>query len=304
MSEDTATLSPNPEMSVAANPSPEPASPSTGTVQTQNGQADPGRQTAPVEETFFTGDPKTLPPQLRQAYDNMLRDYKDKTGKLSEERKTLEAVKQKADAFDQLAGDQRFITWYNDLTKPQQEQVKSEMADDMGVSDEEMAAVLAGDKNALVSILKKFSGQNETQLKELLYKNQVSEASEIINAFAEAKDDKGKALHPNFEKLEALSLGSVDLISAFLQLDGQPAQGYDQYMQKMQRAYQAADKFYTQIYEEGRKAGLGLVQRKAMNATEAPAVSGPASVFTGDPKKLDARTAMRLAREGVVVPRD
>ena len=72
----------------------------TGTVQA-NGDAGQS-QGAPIEETFTKVDVNTLPPQLRESYNNMLRDYKQKTTQIAETVKSevaraTEALKTKSE---------------------------------------------------------------------------------------------------------------------------------------------------------------------------------------------------------------
>src|SRR5882724_9055989 len=96
---ETAVASPTPETQTATpGASQEPVSSGSGTVQT-NGSEAPA--TAPSEDSFYSGDPNSLPPELKQAYTNMLKDYKQKTTSIAD-------VRKKAEAYDGLSKDQRF----------------------------------------------------------------------------------------------------------------------------------------------------------------------------------------------------
>ena len=67
-------------------------------------------------------------------------------------------------------------------------------------------------------------------------------------------------------------------------------------------AYQNAKRVYSEIFEEGRKAGLTRTQQKVSQQTEIPA-TGPAQIYSGsDPKKLSVREALELAQKGIKVP--
>lgn len=267
---------PTPTGDTAANPSQEPAQ-STGTVK-PSGQAN--GQSAPADEGFTKLDPNTLPPQLRSAYDNMLRDYKEKTTRLSEERKKYEGFdtfKQKAELYEQIASQQEFVQQWNDFVQKRSGQ--------------------SGQQNA---------GDPTTELKAKLEqiesKLQQSELSEVVESFSSAKDDKGELLNPDFDALNSVTLGKnqqgeeFSLLRACIELSpGNSPQ------ERLANGYKAAKTIRDQIIEEGRKQGMGRMLSKVRNSTEAPTITNDKQSFNGDPKNLSVREARELAEKGVKV---
>src|SRR5438132_8579355 len=88
----------------------------TGTSD-QNGQAATQAQSAPVEESFTSVDPKTLSPELLAVYKSMQSDYTKKLAPLAETRK-------KADAFDKVTSRSDFKDWWNGASKQQKADFK------------------------------------------------------------------------------------------------------------------------------------------------------------------------------------
>ena len=68
--------------SSAAATSPTPAADGNETARPAG---DANTNAAPGGETFFSGDPNSIPPQLRDAYTKMLTDYKTKTTSVADE---------------------------------------------------------------------------------------------------------------------------------------------------------------------------------------------------------------------------
>lgn len=266
---------------VADNPATEPASP--GTAAPQSGQANGAG--APAEETFFTGDPKTLPPELRKAYDNMLSDYRNKTTKLSEERKSFEAFKQKADLYDQIALNEQFVKMWNDYVKSQ----GGEPAGDDANVDPKFKAMEERISRAEQMAMKAEEARRE------------AEAMALIDSFAAATGEDGKPLRPDFVQLEGMKIGESSLIQSFLDQDKTAAANPDEVVAKLERAYAAAKKFHDDIFEAGRKSGLGRAYAKLRNGSEPPSSTPNGNVFTGDPKKISVTQAMELARKGIRV---
>ena len=269
---------PTPASATTANPAmPEPAA-APGTVQ-PSGQVG-GGQSAPAEESFTKLDVNTLPPQLRQAYDNMLRDYKDKTTKLSEERKKTEgfdAYKQKAELYEQIAAQDEFVRQWNEYVQRQNAADGQKPPTDPTV-------------------------ELKAQIEEIQRKQQQTELAEVVEAFAGATDEKGQALHPEFDALNSIDLGkapdgqSFSLLRACIELSpGNTPQ------EKLTAGYKTAKAIREQIFEEGRKSGMGKMLAKVRNSTEAPTITSDKQAFNGDPKKLSVREARELAEKGVLV---
>jgi hypothetical protein len=255
----------------------------TGTVP-PNGEANDG--VAPAgEETFTKVDPKTLPPQLRQSYENMLRDYKEKTTKISEtikseSSKEAVAYRQQAEAYDQIAQQEEFVRQWNEYVQKSQNQTKEEPGDP------------------------KLS-QLEAKFQEINQKLQLSEMSQITEAFADAVNEKGVKLHPEFDELNSLSIGQVQdgedfsLLRACVEL----AQGSNP-QEKLANGYKSAKAAYNAIFESGKKAGMGRVQAKVMNGSQPPTNSGGDILSVTDKKPKSAKEALDMARKGLVVSRD
>lgn len=257
-----------------------------GTVHT-NGEA-AGAQSASVgEETFTKVDPRTLPPALRQSYDNMLRDYKEKTTKLSETikseaAKATEAYRAKAEFYDQIAAQEEFVKQWND-------HVQKSQAANNGQTE-------TGDP-ALSKM--------EQKIKEMSEKLQMTEMSQVTDAFAEAVNEKGEKLHPDFDMLNSISIGKhngtddYSLLRAAIELaTGNSPQ------EKLAVGYKEAKRIYDSIFEQGKKAGMGRLQAKALNGSLPPTNAGGEVLSVTDKKPKNAHEALAMARRGQVVSRD
>lgn len=272
---------PNPANGAAANPATDPAA-VNGTVQT-NGEAN--QQGASVEETFGNVDPKTLPPQLRSVYDNMLRGFKEKTTKLSETvksevTKATEAYRQKADWYDAALKDEKLVSMINDYVKSLSQ-----------ASDPSKANIPPELQQKLEKV------------DQLERKMQETEALTSINAFAEAKNEKGELLRPDFDKYHSIVIGThpqageYSILRAAIELaPGETPQ------EKMENGYKAVDAVYKAALEEGKKIGMGRVQTKAQNASFSP--SSVAATGTAPHRAKNALEALDFARRGLVPAKD
>lgn len=269
--------SPTPAQSASATPAMPAPEAAAGTVQ-PNGEAGNG-QSAPVEDGFTRMDPNTLPPQLRQFYENMNRDYKTKTQQLAEERKKYEGYdtfKQKADLYEQFATNPEFRKRWNEFVE------ESNRGNGQAAADP--------------------SAELKAEIAEVKHQMQVRELSEFADAFASAKDEKGELMNPDFDTLGGLQLGKnsdgdeYSLLRACVELSGGKTP-----QDKLTAGYKAAKQIRDQIFEEGRKHGMGKMLSKVRNATEAPTITSDKSTFSGDPKKLTVREARELAEKGLVV---
>lgn len=266
----------NPTHVVTDNQNSGPVANGTGTAPA-SGQAN--GQAAPTDELFKGVDPNQLPPEARKHYDNMLRDYREKTEKLSAERKKYDgydAFKEKAELYDQLAAQEEFVKMWN-------EHVQKANGSQGGSKDPAIA-------------------QMEKEVQEMKQKNSQREALEVVSAFQDAVDDKGEKLHPHFDKFNSIMLGThaehgeFSLLRAATELvPGANTQ------EKLANAYKQVESLYNSIFEEGRKHQAGKNLSKFRNSTEAPTISTDKGVFTGDPKSLSAREARELAEKRVVV---
>lgn len=274
---------------------------STGTVETQNGQANAG-QGASVEDQFSSIDPKTLPPELQAVYKNLQSDYTKKTQEIAGTRK-------KAEQYDQIAKDSRFVDYWNGLNRQQKadfKEQKQEAEKRLGekIPDERFQKAFEtkdGFLELIAEVVKETSAKDRKEVEELKQFKTVTEASNIVENFATEKGPDGKPLRPDF-----YSLDEDGLINGFLRLSA-PEKGYtaEEYPTKLNEAYTWAKTLSTKYYEKGRQEALARIQQKAATSTNPPTQSAKGA-YTGpaDPKKLSVREAMDLAKKGQRVPQN
>jgi hypothetical protein len=254
-----------------------------------NGATAPGG--APDSADIFKGiDPAKLPPELKQSYNQMLSDYRDKTTRLketikAEAEKATQAYREKASMYDQIAAQEPFVKRWNEYVEETKRQT--------GQPPQE------GDPNIMAL---------KSQLEEVTNKIQQRELSELTSAFSEATNEKGERLHPEFDALNEITLGAMDnnghpdeysLLRGCLELaPGNSPQ------ERLANGYKTAKAVYDKIFEAGKKAGLGRVNQKIQNGSIPPTNSGGDILQTTDKKPRNAREAMEMARRGVVVSRD
>jgi len=275
----------NPAPVGADNPSVEPAAVDNGTG-TADGQVSGGTPESQDQDIFKGIDPKTLTPKERQLYNSMLTDYRTKTGKLSETvksqvEKEVAAYREKASQYEMIANEEAFVKQWNDYVKKTQEQT--------GESPKQ------GDP-VLTELQEKFKSMEQ--------KLQQAELSKVTDAFAEAVDDKGVKLRPDFDALNNKIIGKVgneeySLLRASIEMaSGRTPQ------EKLANGYKAAKAFHDAIFEEGRKAGLGRLQEKSRNGTIPPSNSGGEVLTTTEKRPKNAHEALQMARRGIKVSAD
>jgi len=284
---DPTISSPTPVSASAATPATEPAG-VNGTAQL-NGEAN--GQSASVEEMFGNVDPKTLPPQLKSVYDNMLRGFKEKTTKVEETVKSrlakeLEPYRTKAQTYDQIVQQEEFVKRWNEYVEEQNARARQQNVD-------------PNDPNAkLLQEVEKLKREHAMTAAEI----RTTKALDSINAFAEAVDEKGEKLHPEFDKLSNLSLGThaqagtYDLLRTAVELA--PGNSPEE---KLENGYKAAKAVYDGIYEEGVKAGKGQLMQKVRNSTTPP--SNIAATRFSNERPKDALEALQMAKKGIAVQR-
>lgn len=271
---------------------------STGTVEPQNGQANSG-QGASVEEQFSNIDPKTLSPELQAVYKNLQSDYTKKTQAIAERAK-------KADSYDQISKDQRFVDYWNGLNRQQKadfKEQKQEAEKRLGekIDDQRFQKAFEtkdGFLDLIAEVVKETSAKDRKEIENLSQYKKVNEASSIVEAFAKEAGKDGKPLRPDF-----YSLDDDGLINGFLQLNA-PEKGYssEDYPAKLNEAYTWAKTLSQKYYEKGRQEALVRIQQKAATSTNTPTQAAK-GVYSGpDPKKMSVREAMDLAKRGVKVP--
>lgn len=269
----------NTETEVVDNPATEPATKENVTVQ--DGGQDQGG--SPTEEDLFKGvDPNKLPPEVRGHYDSMLKDYREKTAKLSETRKAevqkeVEAYRQKAELYDSISAQEDFVKQWN-------EYVQGTTAETLESQDPALSKL-------------------EKEVKEMKQKEAIREMEKLTDAFADAVDDKGEKVNKNFDALNEITIGKAgdseySLLRACIDLStGKTPE------EKLVNGYKAANEIHDKIFEAGRKAGLGRVQSKVQNGTQPPSNSGGADMSVTEKRPKNAAEALAMARRGQVVSR-
>ena len=261
---------------------------SAGETSQSNGQS--GGQTGHVDELFQGVDVNKLPPELKAQHDNMVKSYRDKTQKLSETTKSeiekaVSGYRDKAGFYDQIAAQEEFVKQWNDYVQ------KAQSAAQNGQSTSD--PVLS---------------QMKQQLQEMNQKIQLSELSQITEAFAGAVTEKGDKINPLFDQLNDIvigKLGSGDRSESFSLLRGcvELATGNSP-QEKLANGYKEAKSVYDSIFEAGRKAGMGRLQMKAANATNPPSGSTGEVLSITEKKPKSAREAIEMARKGIMVSRE
>lgn len=267
------------------------APPATGTDVSSNGNGQPNSQangqSAAGSESFVPKnvDLNTLPPQVRAYVDEvnkqMVRGFTEKTTKLSETvksetAKAVEAYRQKAEFYDQIAKEEAFVKMWN-------EHVQRSSQPDPNVDPTQQKL-----------------NEIERRQQEIDVKVRTAETLEVINAFAEAKNEKGEKLHPDFDKLSGFKIGvhqkagQYDLLRTAIELaPGNSPQ------EKMENGYKAAKATYDAIFEEGKKAGMGRVQQRAQNGSFAPSGTN-AATGTAPHRAKNALEALQFAKQGLM----
>lgn len=268
------------------NPPAEPTNAVANETDTPNGQV---HGDTPAE--IFKGiDPARLTPNEKAIYNSMLSDYREKTAKLSETvkaevAKATEAYKSKAEYYDQFSTQDEFVKQWNDYVQKSQAAAN----DPTGASDPALAKV-------------------EAKLQEITQKIHLSEISQMTDAFIEAKDEKGNKIHPEFDALNGIVLGTMQnggqaeefsLLRACIELSpGNTPQ------EKLANGYKSAKASYDAIFEAGKKAGMGRIQAKVSNGTIPPVTSSGDVLSVTDKKPKSAREALEMAKRGQMVSRD
>lgn len=244
-----------------------------------------GQAATDSEQGFTNVDPKTLPPALKAVYDNLYKDYQKKTTTIAERvkaevAKSLDPFKSKAEQFDSLVNNEEFVKQWNEFVE------KSQASQTNGQPE-----------NEALRKVRELEVEVQTQKIE----RQVEQSLSAINAFADAKDQNGKPLHPDFDKLSGFKIGShsksgdYDLLRTAIEL----APG-ETPMAKLENGYQGAKAVYDAIFEEGKKAGMGRLNDKIKNSSIAPS-AGSAKVSGYAQKRPDnALEALEMARKGLL----
>jgi len=250
-----------------------------------NGEATEGQSATGSENFIPQGvDVNSLPPALRAHVEKinkeMVRGFTEKTQQLAEKikaetEKSVSSYKQKAEWFDRVSA--------NDVARERINKVIEELTREAQQQQQQTGHV---DES-----LKQEVRQIKTEL-------ETEKMTQYVNAFADAKDEKGTPLHPEFEKYASLSVGKLpDGSSAsLLRIAAMVAPG-NTAQEKLTNGYKAAEQFYKSILEEGRKLGMGRVQAKVRNGSIPPTSSASTNVANRRPK--NALEAIEMARQGL-----
>lgn len=265
------------------------APPETGTEEPVSGNGQPAgeaSQSATGSESFIPEgvDLNTLPPQVRAYVDSvnkqMVRGFTEKTTKLAETTKAeaaklTAAFKDKADWYDTALKDPELVKTINEYVNR-----RASAADPSKV-------------NVPPEIQEKLE-----KIDHLEREFKMTQAQESVSAFAEAKDEKGNLMHPEFDRYHSIIIGThpqageYSLLRAAIELaPGNSAP------EKLANGYKAIDSAFKAIFDEGKKAGMGRLQEKARNGSMAPSSVHPGSMAPRQPK--NALEALEFARQGL-----
>lgn len=267
-------VSTTPETTTAATPAmQEPVTSANGTAETSDGNGVAvGAQ--PAEEQFGGVDIKTLPKEiqtlLKEKHDAMLKDYKEKTTKLADDRKSMEPLSRKAELLDQLAQDQEFIQWWN--SRNQKSQPEQEQKD---LTPEEQ----------LIQRVQNIESELSSE-----------RAQNLVNTFADAVDEKGQKLHPDFDELS-----NEGLIKGYLDLN--PPTSKAEFSKRLEEAYKWSNALATKYREAGKKAAYEEMQKKAGISTTPPSTGAKGTYDGPDPRKASVAELVDMARRGIRVPK-
>lgn len=272
---------------------------STGT-STQTGQAATQAQSAPEADSFSSVDPKTLPPELQAVYKSMQADYTKKLQPIADMRK-------KANAYDQVSKDQRFIDYWSGLSKAQKAEVreqKAEVEKKLGekISDEEFTKAF-NSKDDFLSLLERVvqdrSEKSQKKIEKLEQQLSVKDAADTVESYASEVGKDGKPVRPDF-----YSLDEDHLITGFLSVNPPENTSREAYISKLNEAYGWAKQVSQKYYEKGKAEALQIIQKKAASSTEPPTQAAKGAYTGPNPKGMTVREAMELAKKGIRVPRD
>lgn len=302
---ESATLSPTPEAPAATPPVSAPAPASSGTAGNKGSEAQTQAGAAPSQDTFFSGDPSSLPQEVRTHYDNMLKDYKQKTQAIAEKEKGFAEASKKAAEYDKLTSNQQFKETWAEMSRREKAEFKEQKAEaekSLGekITDEEFAKSFES-KDGFLALMKKIAddarSKDQKEIQELKQKVGNSEAANIIDSVALEVGKDGQPVRPDFYALDEDSL-----ITGYLRLNA--SNNPQEFQSKVTEAYSWAKAVSQKYFEKGKAEGLKIIQAKAQNSSQPPTVNSK-EVYAGpDPKTLDAAQAVAMARQGKRVPQN
>lgn len=276
------------------------SAPVVSETPSQSGQATTQVQSAPAEESFSNIDPKTLPPELQAVYKNLQADYTKKSQSNAD-------VRKKADQFDQISKDQRFVSYWNGLDKQQKadfKEQKQEAEKLLGekISDEFFSKSFEtkdGFLDLIAKVVEEKQAKSQKKIEELEKYKTVTEASNVVEAFATEQGPDGKPLRPDFYELDDPKLS---LVTGYLSVNPPGDTSPQAYQTKLAEAYQWAKGVKDHFYSLGKTEALKIIQQKAATSTNPPTQAAKGAYTGPDPKKMSVREAMDLAKKGIKVP--
>jgi len=285
------------------------APPETGPEQTPEATAAPASgeaktgQSATGEVSFIPKDLdlNTLPPEVRakleEANSQMVKGFTEKTMKLSEEKKLAEGLKQKAEYYDRLMGDQRIRA----LLSGQNGQAQAKQGQTQRPTDGEWEQAKLDPAMIPDLIRREKAHDDQTRQQEAL----VNDASAFVDEYMNATGEDGKSLRPDFGSL--IKMGpegaEVNLVNIFLSQNPMSANDPAQWNQALTDAYEKAKKFHDAIYSKGKKEALESAKKRANGSSELPTGIGGAAYTGPDPSTASDSDLIALAKRGVRVPR-
>lgn len=266
-----------------------------GNVETAAGEANVDQGATSTEENFTHVDPKTLDPKLQIIHKQMLADYTRAKQELNARMREYQGIAQKAQIYDQLANDDKFVNYWNTLSQQQQADLKAKAEEPgINITDEEWTQAIGfipENKERFVGLINKIYDSQTAPLKSKIEEQgkqlAIADATKVIDQFA--------SKNPNFDKYEKYGFISY-------QMQGMGDISPRQYEAKLAEAYTNADKVWNEIYNLGKQEALGMIRQKQNNSILPPSNSD-ANIYTGkDPKKLSPAEAVALAKQGKRVP--
>ena len=263
-------------------------------TQNQNGQAATQAQSAPAEESFSSVDPRTLPPELQALHKQLQADYTKKTMSIAD-------VRKKADSYDAISKDQRFVDYWKGLNQTQKadfKEQKQEVEKRLGekISDEEFTKAF-NSKDEFLSFMERLqqlgSEKAQKKIESLEQKLSVKEAQDVVDSFATELGKDGKVVRPDFYALD-----EDQLISGYLNINPPENTTGQAYVAKLNEAYGWAKAVSQKYYEKGKADALQVVQKKVAGSSQPPTNAAKGAYSGPDPKKITPREALEMAKRG------
>lgn len=293
----TDTLDPT-QTAQAATPAMAPASTPNSTVtQEQSGQAT--NESAPADtDTFTKVDVNTLTAKDREAYNNMLRDYKAKTAEIASQRKQFEGIN-----LDEL---RQKASLYEQALQAQQAQ-ETQTADEAQQAElQQLWQEAQTDPMKAIEFHRRIANLEVEKVREsvdaIKQEKLEAEAMTFVKSFATATDPKtGEPLRPDYDDVDDTGL----IRHNFEQfLSENPNLSTKDWPKAIETAWQKAKTTYDSVYQKGFQAALAKQQAKINGSTEMPtgaSMSNERLLSQKDAAKLTVKEAVELARQGIKI---